>query len=66
VQPDAALLRDQPHEGVMGLPNLFGQLFDIAAGQFRIDSSSASIVELDLDSLEVNHGVPFVSPWNPS
>jgi len=65
VQPDAALLRDQPHEGVMGLPDFFGQLFDIAAGQFRIDASLAGIVELDLDSLEINHGITFLNRRNP-
>ena len=61
VQPGAALLRDQSHESVMGLPDLLGQLFDVAAGQFCIDASPAGIVELDLDSLEVNHGITFLN-----
>jgi hypothetical protein len=72
VQPETAPLREQPHEGVMGLPDLFGQFFDIAAGQFRTDASLAGIVQLDLDSLMVNHGIPLshsvepVLPRNPS
>jgi hypothetical protein len=57
VQPKAAPRRDQLHEDVMGLPNLFGQFLDIAAGQLGVDASSAGIVKLDLDSLEVNHGI---------
>jgi len=50
----------------MGLPDFFGQFLDIAAGQFRIDASLAGIVELDLDSLEVDHGITFLNRRNPS
>jgi len=42
----------------MGLSDFFGQLFDIAARQFRIDSCLAGIFQLGLDSLKVDHTVP--------
>ena len=64
VQPVAAPLQDQPPEGLVGLPDLFGQLFNIAAGQFRIDARPTGIVELDFDSLGINHDVTFLLPSN--
>ena len=42
----------------MGLSDFFGQLFDIAARQFRIDACLAGIFQLGLDSLKVDHTVP--------
>jgi hypothetical protein len=51
VQPEAPPFRDQPHEGVVGLSDLFGQLLDIAASEFCIDARSAGILQLDFDSL---------------
>jgi hypothetical protein len=65
VQPEASPLRDQPQEGVMALPDLFRQFFDIAAGQFRVDARLAGILQLDFDSLKVNHGAPFLVSRNP-
>jgi hypothetical protein len=44
MQPEGSSLRNQPHEGVMGLSDLFGQLFDIATGQFRIDPRLTGIL----------------------
>jgi hypothetical protein len=61
VQPDAAPVRDQPHEGEMGLPDLFGQFLDIAARQFRVDARLTGVVELDLDSLKINHGLTLLN-----
>jgi len=51
VQPEAPPFRDQPHEGVMGLPDFFGQFLDIAASQFCIDARLAGILQFDFDSL---------------
>jgi hypothetical protein len=61
MQPNAAPFRDQPHEGEMGLPDFLGQLLDIAARQFRVDARLTGVVELDLDSLEVNHGIALLN-----
>jgi hypothetical protein len=66
MQPELSPLRKQPHEGVMGLPDLFGQLFDIAAGQFRIDASLAGVLQLDLYCVKVDHAVPLSRAMNPS
>ena len=62
---DAALLQHEPPEGVVGLPDLFSQFLNIAASQFRFDTSPAGIVKLNLDSLEVNHVVTFLGSGNP-
>lgn len=59
MQPEASPLRNEPHEGVMGLPDLLRQFFDVAASQLRIDAGPAGILQLDLDSLKVDHGVPL-------
>jgi len=44
------------------LSNFFGQFFDIAGGQFRIDASLAGVLQLDLYRLKVDHAVPFLGP----
>jgi hypothetical protein len=61
MQPDAAPFHHQPHEGQMGLPDLFGQFLDIAARHFRVNASLTGIVELDLDSLKINHGLTLLN-----
>jgi hypothetical protein len=66
MQPEASPLRNQPHEGVMGLSDFLGQLFDIAAGQFRVDARLAGVLQLDLDSLKVDHAIPLFRVLNPS
>ncbi len=66
MQPEAAALRHQPHEGVVGLPDLFGELFDVTRGQFRIDPRLSCILQLDLDSLKVDHAVPLPGSMNLS
>jgi hypothetical protein len=66
VQPEASPLRKQPHEGVMGLSDFFGQFFDIAAGQLRIDASLAGVLQLDLNRLKVDHSVPLSRVLNLS
>jgi hypothetical protein len=65
MQPELAPLRKQPHEGVMGLSDFFGQFLDIAAGQFRIDTSLAGVLQLDLNRLKVDHSVPLFSGAEP-
>jgi hypothetical protein len=45
----------------MRLPDLLGQLLDVAARQFRIDAGLTGIVELDLDRLEINHGLTLLN-----
>ncbi len=62
MQPELSPLRDQPHEGVMRLPDLFRQLLDIAAGQFGVDARPAGILEFGLDCLKVDHIVPLSRP----
>jgi hypothetical protein len=59
MQPEASSLRNQPHEGVVGLSDFFGEFLDIAAGQFRVDAGLAGIPQLDLNCLKVDHGVPL-------
>ena len=61
MQPEVAPPRDRLHEGVMGLPDRFGQFFDIAAGQFCINAGTPGILQLDFDHLKVNHGIPFLN-----
>jgi hypothetical protein len=65
MQPEASPLRKQAHEGVMGLSDFVGQLFDIAAGQFRIDASLAGVLQLDFYRLKVDHSVPLFSGAEP-
>jgi hypothetical protein len=62
MQPELSPLRNQPHEGVMGLPDFRGQLFDIPAGQFGVNARPAGISQLDLDTLKVDHIVPLSCP----
>jgi hypothetical protein len=50
----------------MGLSDLFGQFLDIAAGQFGVDARLPGILQLDLDSLKVDHTVPLSRSLNPS
>jgi hypothetical protein len=66
MKPEASPHRHQAHEGVMGLSDFFCQLFDIAAGQFRIDARLAGVLQLHLDSLKVDHAVPLSRILNPS
>jgi hypothetical protein len=66
MQPEASPLRKQPHEGVMGLSDFFGQLFDIAAGQFRVDTRLAGVLKFHLHRLKVDHSVPLSRALNPS
>jgi hypothetical protein len=47
----------------MGLPDLCGQLFDIAAGQFGVNARLAGILQFYLDTLKVDHIVPLACPW---
>jgi hypothetical protein len=63
VQPQLGSLRKQPHESVMGPPNLCGQLFHVAAGQFGVNARVAGISQFDLDAVKVDHIVPL-SPVN--
>ena len=54
--------RNQPLENVMGLPDLCGQLFNIAAGQFGVNAGLAGILQFDLDTVKVDHIVPLSCP----
>jgi hypothetical protein len=62
MQPKLASLRNQPLEGAMRLPDLCGQLFDIAAGRFGVKARLAGILQFDLDTLKVDHTVPLSCP----
>ncbi len=62
MQPKSTSLRHQPDESVTGLPDLCGQLFDIAAGQFGVNARLAGISQFDLDTLKVDHLVPLSCP----
>jgi hypothetical protein len=62
MQPKLPSLRHQPDEGVMGLPDLCGQLFDVAAGQLGVNARLAGISQFDLDTLKVDHFVPLSWP----
>ncbi len=66
MQPEASPLRKQPHEGVVGLSDFFGQLFDIATSQFHIDASLAGVLKFHLHCLKVDHSVPLSRALNPS
>jgi hypothetical protein len=59
MQPNLTPLRKQPHKGMMGLPDLRSQLFDIAAGQFGVNARLAGISQLNLDTVKVDHKVPL-------
>jgi hypothetical protein len=63
MQPKLPSLRDQPLERMMGLPDLCGQLFDIAAGQFGVNARLAGILQFYFDTLKVDHIVPLSCPW---
>ena len=65
MQPEASPLRNQPPEGVVGLPDFLGELLDIAAGQLRIDASLAGVLQLDLNCLKVDHCVPLFAGLEP-
>jgi hypothetical protein len=58
MQADVAR-RGPAHKGMMGTPDLFRQFLDIAAGKLRSDAGLTSILQLDLDSVKVNHCVPL-------
>jgi hypothetical protein len=62
MQPELPSLGNQPLERAMRLPDLCGQLFDIAAGRFGVDARLAGILQFDLDTLKVDHIVPLSSP----
>jgi hypothetical protein len=66
MQPKLAPLRKQPHEGVMGLSDFFRQFFDIAAGQFCVDTRLAGVLKFHLHRLKVDHSVPLSRALNPS
>jgi hypothetical protein len=59
MQPNLTSLRNQPHKGMTGLPDLRSQLFDIAAGQFGVNARLAGISQLNLDAVKVDHKVPL-------
>jgi hypothetical protein len=43
----------------MGAPDLLCQFLDIAACQLRVDARPAGILQFDLNSLQINHGIPL-------